>query len=112
MKISRRTVSHSCAAGCCTVLGRPARALTGKIEPDAVLIEEKIYDRFIARALERVAAITRGHPLYPETMLGAQASQEQLEKILGYVEIGKQEGAQCLIARTIGRRNPSHTRGQ
>jgi aldehyde dehydrogenase len=70
--------------------------------PSRVLIDERIYDRFMARALKRVAAITQGHPLDPKTMLGAQVSQEQLDKILGYVELGKQEGAQCL---TGGERN-------
>jgi aldehyde dehydrogenase len=65
--------------------------------PSRVLIDEKIYDRFIERALKRVAAIQVGHPLDPRTMVGAQASQEQMEKILSYIDIGKQEGAQCLI---------------
>jgi aldehyde dehydrogenase len=65
--------------------------------PSRVLIDEKIYDRFIERALKRVAAVQVGHPLDPRTMVGAQASQEQMEKILSYIDIGKQEGAQCLI---------------
>jgi aldehyde dehydrogenase len=65
--------------------------------PSRVLIDEKIFDRFIERALKRVAAIQVGHPLDPQTMVGAQASQEQMEKILSYIDIGKQEGAQCLI---------------
>ena len=65
--------------------------------PSRVLIDEKIYDRFIERALKRVATIQVGHPLDPQTMVGAQASQEQMEKILSYIDIGKQEGAQCLI---------------
>ena len=75
--------------------------------PSRVLIEEKIYDRFMERALKRVAAITQGHPLDTKTMIGAQASQEQLEKILSYVDLGKQEGAECLIGgerNTLGRR--------
>ncbi|MBW8834553.1 MAG: aldehyde dehydrogenase family protein [Burkholderia sp.] len=70
--------------------------------PSRVLIDEKIYDRFMERALKRVAAITQGHPLDTKTMIGAQASQEQLEKILSYVDLGKQEGAECLIG---GERN-------
>jgi aldehyde dehydrogenase len=70
--------------------------------PSRVLIDEKIYDRFMERALKRVAAITQGHPLNSATMIGAQASQEQLEKILSYIDLGKQEGAQCLIG---GERN-------
>jgi len=64
--------------------------------PSRVLVQESIYEKFIARALERVAKITQGSPLDPNTMIGAQASQEQLEKILSYIDIGKQEGAQVL----------------
>ncbi len=71
--------------------------------PSRVLVEEKIYDRFMERALKRVSAITQGHPLDSKTpMIGAQASQEQLEKILSYIDLGKQEGAECLIG---GERN-------
>src|SRR6201991_1598542 len=64
--------------------------------PSRVLIEEKIYDKFMERAVKRVAAISQGHPLDTKTMIGAQASQEQLEKILSYIDLGKQEGAECL----------------
>ncbi len=70
--------------------------------PSRVLIQESIYDRFIERAIKRVAAIKQGNPLDSATMIGAQASQEQLEKILSYMDIGKQEGAQVLIG---GERN-------
>ena len=65
--------------------------------PSRALIQESIYDRFMERALQRVAAIKQGSPLDHETMIGAQASSEQLEKILSYVDIGRQEGAQVLI---------------
>ncbi|GAA4014656.1 aldehyde dehydrogenase [Actimicrobium antarcticum] len=65
--------------------------------PSRVLIQESIYDRFMERALKRVAAIKQGNPLEMSTMIGAQASHEQLEKILSYLDIGKQEGAKCLI---------------
>jgi len=65
--------------------------------PSRALIQESIYERFIERAIKRVAAITQGNPLHPATMIGAQASSEQLEKILSYLDIGRQEGAQCLI---------------
>ena len=65
--------------------------------PSRALIQESIYERFMERALKRVAAIQQGHPLDKNTMIGAQASQEQLEKILSYLDLGKQEGAQCLI---------------
>ncbi len=65
--------------------------------PSRALIHESIYDTFIARAIDRVKAIRQGNPLDTETMMGAQASSMQLDKILSYLEIGKQEGAQCLI---------------
>lgn len=65
--------------------------------PSRALIHESIYDQFIARAIDRVKAIRQGNPLDTETMMGAQASSMQLDKILSYLEIGKQEGAQCLI---------------
>ncbi len=64
--------------------------------PSRALIHEAIYDRFMERALARVAAITQGDPRNPATMIGAQASSEQLEKILSYIDIGKQEGAKLL----------------
>ena len=70
--------------------------------PSRALIHEKIYDRFMERALRRVADIVQGDPLDPATMIGAQASSEQLEKILSYIDIGKQEGAELLIG---GERN-------
>ena len=65
--------------------------------PSRALIEESIYDRFMERALKRVAEIVQGNPLDPATMIGAQASQEQQEKILAYLQIGRDEGAEVLI---------------
>jgi aldehyde dehydrogenase len=65
--------------------------------PSRALIQESIYERFMERALARVAAIVQGSPLDPATMIGAQASSEQMEKILSYIDIGKQEGAEVLI---------------
>jgi aldehyde dehydrogenase len=65
--------------------------------PSRALIQESIYDAFMERVLKRVAAITQGNPLDGNTMIGAQASKEQLTKILSYLELGKQEGAQVLI---------------
>jgi len=70
--------------------------------PSRALIHEKIYERFMERALQRVADIKQGNPLDPTTMIGAQASSEQLEKILSYIDIGKQEGAKLLAG---GERN-------
>ncbi|MFD0694432.1 aldehyde dehydrogenase [Paenibacillus sp. GCM10027628] len=65
--------------------------------PSRALIQESIYDAFMEKALKRVAAIKQGNPLDTETMIGAQASTEQVEKILSYINIGQQEGAECLI---------------
>ena len=64
--------------------------------PSRALIQESIYDKFMERALKRVKAIVQGDPLDPATMIGAQASSEQLEKILSYFDIGRQEGAEVL----------------
>jgi aldehyde dehydrogenase len=64
--------------------------------PSRALVHESIYERFMERALGRVAAIKQGDPRNPATMIGAQASNEQLEKILSYIDIGKKEGAQLL----------------
>ncbi|SHE87914.1 aldehyde dehydrogenase [Kaistia soli DSM 19436] len=65
--------------------------------PSRALIQEDIYDRFMERALPRIRAIKQASPLDSTTMLGAQASSEQLEKILSYIDIGKQEGAELVI---------------
>jgi aldehyde dehydrogenase len=64
--------------------------------PSRALVQRSIYDRFMERAIARVAKIKQGHPLDPSTMLGAQASSDQLEKILSYIDIGKKEGARVL----------------
>ena len=65
--------------------------------PSRALIQESIYDKFIERAIKRVAAIKQGSPLDTETMMGAQASAMQMDKIMSYLEVGKQEGAKVLI---------------
>jgi aldehyde dehydrogenase len=70
--------------------------------PSRALIQEDIYEAFMERAIERVEAIRQGDPLDPSTMIGAQASSEQLDKILAYLDIGRQEGAEVL---TGGARN-------
>ena len=64
--------------------------------PSRALIHEDIYDEFMKRTLERVKAIKIGNPLDTDTMMGAQASQQQLDKILSYLEIGKEEGAELI----------------
>ena len=64
--------------------------------PSRALIQESIYDQFIADAVERTQAVRQGNPLDTDTMIGAQASNDQLEKILSYIDIGQQEGAKVL----------------
>jgi aldehyde dehydrogenase len=64
--------------------------------PSRGLIQESIFDKFLADATERVKHIRQGNPLDTETMMGAQASNDQLEKILSYIEIGKAEGARVV----------------
>ncbi|HEX4462767.1 MAG TPA: aldehyde dehydrogenase [Polyangia bacterium] len=68
--------------------------------PSRALVHESIYDKFMERAVKRVEAIKMGHPLDPSTMIGAQASNDQLEKILSYLDIGKKEGAKVLTGGT------------
>jgi len=70
--------------------------------PSRALIQESIYNRFMEQAIPRVNKIKQGNPLDTDTMIGAQASSEQLNKILSYIDIGKQEGGQIL---TGGGRN-------
>ncbi|MGO9296086.1 MAG: aldehyde dehydrogenase [Streptosporangiaceae bacterium] len=65
--------------------------------PSRALIASSIYDEFIARCLERTKAIKSGNPLDPATMIGAQASIDQYEKIMSYIDIGKKEGAEILV---------------
>ena len=64
--------------------------------PSRALIQDSIYDQFLGDALERVGKIEQGNPLDTDTMIGAQASNDQLEKILSYMDIGTQEGAKIL----------------
>ena len=65
--------------------------------PSRALIQESIYEEFMARCLKRVAAIKMGDTLDFATQMGAQASNDQYEKILNYIDVGKQEGAEVLI---------------
>jgi aldehyde dehydrogenase len=65
--------------------------------PSRALIADSIYNRFIERAIARTANTKPGNPLDPSTKVGAQASNDQLEKILSYIDIGKKEGAKILI---------------
>jgi len=65
--------------------------------PSRILVHEDIYDVFIGKVIERVKAIKTGHPLDGNVMMGAQASNDQYEKILSYLQIGKEEGAEVLV---------------
>ena len=65
--------------------------------PSRALIQSSMYDGFMADALERVRATKQGNPLDTDTQIGAQASNDQFEKIMSYIDIGKQEGAKVLI---------------
>ncbi|GAB3799060.1 aldehyde dehydrogenase [Virgibacillus kimchii] len=71
--------------------------------PSRALVHESIYDTFMERAIERVNQIKIGHPLDTETMMGAQASMEQMEKIKSYLDIGKQEGAEILVGGNVNK---------
>ena len=78
--------------------------------PSRALIQENIYDDFMEHALKRVEAITMGDPLDSSTMMGAQASNDQYEKILNYLDVGKQEGAEILTGGEAFN-NPVHPNG-
>jgi len=65
--------------------------------PSRLLVHEDIYDKFIERVIERVAAVKTGNPLDPTVMMGAQASKVQRDKIMSYINLGKEEGAELLI---------------
>lgn len=65
--------------------------------PTRALVHESIYDKFLEKVMVRVKSIKIGNPLDTESMMGAQASKQQLDKILSYIDIGKEEGAELLI---------------
>jgi len=65
--------------------------------PSRILVQESISEEFTERVIERVKAIKMGHPLDDETMVGAQASNDQYEKILNYFDVGREEGAEVLV---------------
>ena len=73
--------------------------------PSRALIQESIYDAFMEKALKRVAAITQGNSLQMETMIVAQASTEQMEKISSYLKLGKDEGAEVLAGGNVAKLN-------
>ncbi len=71
--------------------------------PSRILVHESIYEKFIDKVIERTRAIKTGHPLDPTSMMGAQASNDQYEKILSYIQIGKEEGAEVLLGGEANR---------
>lgn len=73
--------------------------------PSRILVHEDIYDVFMERVVERTKAIKLGNPLAEDTMMGAQASNDQFEKILSYLDIGKQEGAEILCGGEAAKLN-------
>ena len=79
--------------------------------PSRAIIQESIYDKFMERALERVKAIKQASPLEGDTMIGAQASSEQMEKILSYIDLGKEEGAELLIGGNRNIMDGEHAEG-
>jgi aldehyde dehydrogenase len=79
--------------------------------PSRALIQESIYDDFISIVLDRAKQIKRGNPLDTETQVGAQASSQQYEKILEYIDIGRSEGAEVLTGGNIAKIDPSLDNG-
>ena len=79
--------------------------------PSRALVHESIYDEFMKRCIARVKAIKMGNPLDTDTMIGAQASSDQLEKILSYLDIGKKEGAKVLVGGEIAKHNGDMANG-
>ena len=79
--------------------------------PSRALVHESIYDEFMKRCIERVKAIKMGNPLDTDTMIGAQASSDQLEKILSYLDIGKKEGAKVLVGGELAKHDGDMANG-
>ncbi len=79
--------------------------------PSRALIQEDIYEEFIARCIKRVEAIIQGDPRDMATMVGAQASQEQQDKIMSYLNIGREEGAEVLVGGDAARFNGDLSNG-
>lgn len=79
--------------------------------PSRLFIQEDIYDAFIEKVIERSKKITRGNPLNTETMVGAQVSEAQFDKILSYIDIGKKEGAEVLIGGEIAQLDDEYNNG-
>ncbi|WP_079203528.1 aldehyde dehydrogenase family protein [Pseudomonas sp. CC6-YY-74] len=71
--------------------------------PSRALVQESIYPAFMAEVMKKIKQIKRGDPLDTETMVGAQASEQQFDKILSYLEIAQQEGAELLTGGAVER---------
>lgn len=79
--------------------------------PSRALVHEDIFDRFMEKVIERVKQINTGNPLDPNSMMGAQASREQMEKIQSYLQIGKDEGAEVLVGGEINKQEGENAEG-
>lgn len=79
--------------------------------PSRLFVHEDIYPQFIEKVIERSKAIKRGNPLDTETMVGAQASKEQFDKIMSYIAIGQEEGAEVLLGGDIEQVDNEHENG-
>ena len=79
--------------------------------PSRVLVQESIYDKFMERAVARTKAVKQDNPLKMETMIGAQASLEQMEKIKSYLDLGKKEGAKVLCGGNVAKINSGLEKG-
>ena len=79
--------------------------------PSRVLVQESIYDKFMEKAIARTKAVKQGNPLQMETMIGAQASVEQMEKIKSYLDLGKKEGAKVLCGGNVAKVNSGLEKG-
>ncbi len=79
--------------------------------PSRVLVQESIYDKFMEKAIARTKAVKQDNPLKMETMIGAQASVEQMEKIKSYLDLGKKEGAKVLCGGNVAKVNSGLEKG-
>lgn len=79
--------------------------------PSRLLVQESIYEQFIELVIQRIGNIKRGNPLDTDVMVGAQASQEQFDKILEYIKIGRDEGAQVLAGGEVESLDGDHSDG-
>ncbi|NAW14338.1 aldehyde dehydrogenase family protein, partial [Halomonas icarae] len=79
--------------------------------PSRALIQESMYDAFMAKVMEKVGQIKRGNPLDTDVQVGAQASQEQFDKIMSYMAIAREEGAEVLTGGDKASFDPDYDKG-